>query len=189
MLLAALVCGATSFASERVIKTRDGKTFAKAEITEVTAAAVKIVHDGGITVVALENLPADVQKEVGYKTVVDRQMEIERTAQEQQLRETVQSQGRDEATKAARDQRLKAVFFASPTATQTEADGFAGMTVDGLREKLGEPVRVVQNVDPGGGSSTYFYDERKTTRTFFVIRNGETKISSGIYKGVVIRRP
>ena len=156
LLLVGLLLGTPGFAAERSIRTRDGKIFTKAEITEVGAASVKIVHDGGIAVVALENLPTAIQKEVGYKTVVDRQLEAEQAAQGQQLQDTMQSQGRDEARKAAKEKRLKAALFATATATPAEANAFAGMTPEAVREKFGEPVRVVHTAHAGGGATTFF---------------------------------
>lgn len=176
-------------AGERTIRTRDGKVFNKAEITEIGTVSVKISHDGGITVVAMENLPAEIQKEVGYKTVADRQVEKERMEGQKQAQETVDSQGRDEALKAAAEKKLKDAFYGIKAATQAEANAFGSVTKDALIEKFGEPVRTAHTEIPGGGFTTLFYDERKPTRTAFVIRDGETVISGGTYKGVPIQRP
>ena len=176
-------------AGERTIKTRDGKVFNKAEITEIGTVSVKISHDGGITVVPMENLPAEIQKEVGYKTVADRQVEKERMEGQKQVQETIDSQGRDEALKAAAEKKLKDAFYGIKAATQAEANAFGSVTKEALIEKFGEPVRTAHTEIPGGGFTTLFYDERKPTRTAFVIRDGETVISGGTYKGVPIQRP
>ena len=180
---------ASAHAGERTIKTRDGKIFTKAEITEIGAAAVKIAHDGGIAVVPSENLPAELQKEIGYKTLADRQMARERGEEQKQVQDTVDSQGRDEALKAAKEKKLKEAFFAIQSATQAEADAFSAMAKEALIEKLGEPVRTAHTGVSGGGFTTLFYDERKPTLTTFVIRDGETVISGGTYKSVRIQRP
>lgn len=188
-ILIALILSGTALASERTIKTRDGKTFAKAEITEVGAAAVKIVHDGGIAVVAKEALPAEIQKEIGYKTIAERQVETEQAGQEKQMQDTIQSQVRDEAKTTAKEKHLKDAFNAIKSATQSEANAFASMTRGAVIEKIGEPIRIEQTGDSGTGFTTLFYDERKATRTFFVIEDGKTTISRGLYKGVPIQRP
>ena len=180
---------ASIHASERTIKTRDGKTYTKAEITEIGPASVKISHDGGIITVPSENLPAEIQKEIAYQTLADRQMAAERGAEQKQVQDTADSQGRDEALKAAKEKKLKEAFYAIKSATQAEADAFSAMARDVLIEKLGEPVRTARTDLPGGGFTTLFYDERKPTLTAFVIRDGETVISGGTYKSVRIQRP
>ena len=185
----ALLLLASSHAGERTIKTRDGKIYTKAQITEMGAVSVKISHDGGITVVPMENLPAELQKEIGYQTLADRQMARERGEEQKQVQDTVASQGRDEALKAAKEKKLKEAFYAIKSATQAEASAFDSMAKDALIEKLGEPVRTAHTDVPGDGFTTLFYDERKPTRTAFVIRDGETVISGGIYKGVPMQRP
>ena len=64
------------------------------------------------------------------------------------------------------------------------------MTRDALLAKLGEPLRTVHTDVPGGGGfTTLFYDERKPTRTQFVIRDGAAVVSAGVYKGVTIQTP
>ena len=180
---------ASAQAGERTIKTRDGKTYTKAEITEIGTVTVKISHDGGITVVPVENLPTDIQKEIGYKTLADRQVEKERMAGAKQAEDSAESQGRDEALKAAKERKLKTAFDAITSATQAEANTFSSMTKDALIERLGEPVRTARTEISGGGFTTLFYDERKPTRTAFVIRDGATVVSGGTYKGVAIQRP
>ena len=184
-----LLIFASVHAGERTIKTRDGKIFTKAEITEIGTVSVKIAHDGGIAVVPSENLPAAIQKEIGYKTVADRQVENGRAEGQKQVQDTVDSQGRDEALKAAKEKKLKEAFYAIQSATQAEANAFGSMAKDALIEKLGEPVRTARTEISGGGFTTLFYDERKPTRTAFVIRDGETVVSGGMYKGVPIQRP
>ncbi len=179
----------SSRAGERTIKTRDGRIFTKAEITEIGAVSVKIAHDGGIAVVPSENLPSEIQKEIGYKTLADRQMAREHGEEQKQVQDTVESQGRDEALKAAKEKKLKAAFYAIKSATQAEANAFGSMAKDALIEQLGEPVRTARTEISGGGFTTLFYDERKPTRTAFVIRDGETVVSGGIYKGVPMQRP
>ena len=185
----ALLLGVSAHAGERTIKTRDGKIYTKAEITETGPATVKISHEGGITVVPLENLPTALQKELGYKTLADRQVEMERTEEQKQQQQTIESQGRDEALKTAREKKLKDAFYAKETATQAEANAFATQTRDALLAKLGEPLRTAHTDIPGGGFTTLFYDERKPTRTQFVIRDGATVVSAGVYKGVTIQTP
>ena len=187
--LLTLLMLASAQAGEHTIKTRDGKIYNKAQITEKGAVSVKISHDGGITVVPMENLPAEIQKEIGYQTLADRQMARERGVEEKQVQDTVDSQGRDEALKAAKEKKLKEAFDAIKSATPAEANAFGSMAKDALIEKLGEPVRTARTEISGGGFTTLFYDERKPTRTAFVIRDGETVISGGIYKGVPIQHP
>ncbi len=188
-VFALLLC-ATAPAGERTIRTRDGTTYTKAEITETGPATVKISHEGGITTVPLENLPAALQKELGYKTQATRQVEMEQTDAQKQQQQTIESQGRDEALKAAQEKKLKDAFYAIPSATQSEANALASMTRDALLAKLGEPLRTVHTDVPGGGGfTTLFYDERKPTRTQFVIRDGAAVVSAGVYKGVTIQTP
>ena len=176
-------------AGERTIKTRDGKIYTKAEITEIGPVSVKISHDGGITAVPAENLPAEIQKEIGYKTLADRQVESGRSEAQKQVQDTVDSQGRDEALKAAKEKKLNEAFYAIKSASQAEANAFSAMTKEALIEKLGEPVRTAHTDGPGGGFTTLYYDERKPTLTTFVIRDGESVITGGTYKSVRIQRP
>ena len=188
-LLSMLVLASVQ-AAGRTIKTRDGKIYTQAEITEVGTVSVKITHDGGIAVVPSENLSAELQKEIGYLTLADRQMARERGEAQKQVRDTVDSQGRDEALKAGKEKKLKDAFYAKETATQAEANAFATLTRDALLAKLGEPLRAAHTDIPGGGGfTTLFYDERKPTRTQFVIRDGASVVTGGVYKGVVLRTP
>ncbi len=188
LVLFSVLTLASAQAGERTIKTRDGTTYTKAEITEVGPATAKISHEGGITTVPLENLPAPLQKELGYKTLAERQVEMQSAGEQRQQQQTIESQGRDEALKAAQEKKLKDAFYAIPSATQGEAKAFASMTRDALLAKLGDPLRTVHTDVPGGGGFiTLFYDERKPTRTHFVIRDGAATISRGVYKGTAFQ--
>ena len=188
-LFATLLCS-SALADERTIRTRDGTTYTKAEISEAGPATAKISHEGGITTVPLENLPAALQKELGYKTLAERQVEMQSAGEQRQQQQTIESQGRDEARKAAQEKKLKDAFYAIPSATQGEANAFASRTRDALLAKLGDPLRTVHTDVPGGGGFiTLFYDERKPTRTQFVIRDGAATISRGVYKGLAFQAP
>ena len=180
---------ASAEAKERTITTRDGKVYAKAEFSEIGPRTVKVSHEGGITTVYLEDLPADLQKEFGYKTLAERQVENEQMEGRRQQQQVVESQSRDEALKAAREKKLKAAFYAIPSATLAEANAFLSVSRDALLEKLGDPIRAVHTDISGGGFTTLYYDERKPTRTVFVIRDGSAVVSSGVYKGVAFQGP
>ncbi len=178
----------TTKAGERTIKTRDGRIFQKAEIASVSTSSVKIKHDSGITIVLKENLPKEIQQEIGYKTLGERDVEKEHLDQEKQIEDMIESQTRDEALKAAKEKKLKVAFYAIKSATQADANAYFGLSKDALLEKFGEPVRVERTGNLGHGFTTLFYDERKATRTLFEIADGESTVFRGLFKGVPIRR-
>jgi len=67
-LLALLVFAIPSFADDkpRTIVTRDHQVYEKALIVDHTDVSVTISYDAGVVRVPMENLPADIQKQLGY---------------------------------------------------------------------------------------------------------------------------
>jgi len=70
--IAAIALSVSAFAESRTIITRDGKTFKQAEVVSSDETNARVSYEDGIETVPLENLPADIQKELKYVPLAER---------------------------------------------------------------------------------------------------------------------
>jgi hypothetical protein len=176
----------TAWGADRTLVTRNGKTYQQAEITKQDVDTVTIKHAGGVATVLMEDLPADWQKELGYKTHAERKTEITNNTETKTTRDTTEA-----AAKSSADQEKKATLAIEQglTASKTRPN-FYGKTEAEIEALYGKPKEIRTGENPQGGKyRTWVYDDAKGKNTTFDIRDGEKTVSGGFYKGVPIQKP
>ena len=187
-LLALAILAALSvagLAAERTITTRSGVKYEKAEVSYLNQTSAKVTHADGITNVPLEDMPADIQKELGYVTLADR-----KAAQEMEAKRSAESDKRERERAAAEDKVKKDKLAAIPSATQAEANSFHGLKESDLLARFGKPIKTTTGSHVTDGKyKMLIFDETKGKETFFDIWDSDGFVNGGLYKGVYVLDP
>lgn len=209
-LMAVCVFAMASFADDkpRTIVTRDHQIYEKAVIVDHNPDSVTISYDAGVVRVPVDNLPADIQRELGYASKIP-DAPVERKV----IALTPQ------AAPSPTGQKIAASFPAispaatgtppppapavapiisapaapttpAPTAkpfTQAEANALYGTKESSILKKWGKPLKIEKFTDLSQRKVTVLvYDEDESSGTKFWIYDKEGFVSGGICKGRTI---
>lgn len=150
----------SGLAEDRTITTRSGLIYEKAAISKTEGSKVIIFHAGGLARILVEDLPEDIQQEVGYTPNPEKEAETDR----------------------ARKQFLASLENPS----QAQAAGFAGQSPDQIYEMFGRPMKTKKG---GKGEYAYtklIYEDTKDKETYFFIARSNNAVAAGKFKGLYI---
>ena len=201
-LVAACVFAAACLADDRprTIVTRDHQTYEKAVIVDHNDISVTISYDAGVVRVAVENLPADIQRELGYASKIPDAPQptpppaIAKTAPLPATSPVITIAPPVDATAPPIAPPTAAKFTPTPPAliatkpfTQAEANALYGVKKSSILKKWGEPVKIEKFTDLSQRQVTVLvYDEDPALGTKFWIYDKDGFVSGGVCKGKTI---
>ena len=187
IFLAAVLGVATSvLAAERTITTRRGDVYEKAEIIKTDATNILISHADGIATISLEDLPVEMQKELGYVTLAERAKKAQaiKAVQDIAVAEAKAVEEAVEKAKEAADKAKKAKLAALPLSTSVEARTYLGKKVSDLEAEFGKPIKtekVAPDIKCSEPRSLYVYSA--SPKTAFVVNDDTKNVVDGCYRG------
>lgn len=207
-LMAACVFAMTLFADDkpRTIVTRDHQTYEKAVIVDHNPDSVTISYDAGVVRVAVDNLPADIQRELGYISKIP-----DTPPQQKVIAPAPQAVPSPTLVKAAALPAVSPAVATTPPSpapvagpaisspapatpaptpkpfTQAEANALYGVKKSAILKKWGTPLKVEKFTDLSQRQVTVLvYDEDATSGTKFWIYDKDGFVSGGVCKGRTI---
>jgi hypothetical protein len=194
-LVAACVFATACIADDkpRTIVTRDHQTYEKAVIVDHNPDAVTISYDAGVVRVAVDNLPADIQMELGYISKIP---DAPQPAPSPMIAKIATLPATSPVTTVASP---AAATVATPPInstpppsatkpfTQAEANALYGVKKSLILKKWGEPVKIEKFTDLSQRQVTVLvYDDDPALGTKFWIYDKEGFVSGGVCKGRTI---
>ncbi|MGB8352855.1 MAG: hypothetical protein WCD79_03125 [Chthoniobacteraceae bacterium] len=188
----------------RTIVTRDHQTYEKAVIVDHNDVSVTISYDAGVVRVAVGNLPADIQRELGYASKIPDAPQptplpvIAKTAPLPATSPAIAIASPSDATApptaspptpptAAKSTSTPPAPIVAKPFTQAEANALYGVKKSSILKKWGAPVKIEQFTDLSKRQVTVLvYDEDPALGTKFWIYDKEGFVSGGVCKGRTI---
>jgi hypothetical protein len=166
-------------AVERTTATRSGKIYEKAEITAKDRLNVTISYAQGTALISLQDLPGEIQKEVGF--IPDQPgrspADAEKARLENRKKRWIQKFLEEEKEKKAR-------LAGITNPTQPDANAFFGTSREELQTRLGLPLDSASSGEGNDDFELLLYENTPGKRTLFVSFNREKTVIAGLYKGL-----